>query len=303
MSYVKPTAWTPQPPPPQGDLVFESDWSTALGQSANAVTDGYRWDGPIACTPLNGILEVVDPAFAVPGNGNCLRVQQRGSTACSAVTVDSGGRWTGTFYMRGYFRCDDTGTHQDHGYEADYLIDPHTVYMSKTCDGATGAWCIQFRAAANNIQGPAVWPIHWWGVGDLGVQGFPGFKPFQTATWYRYELGIEVVTPGTPCYFKMWPRVYSVNNPGVDDDGTLLFDYQDWVQTDYLSGNWNGRNDWTLELFYDAGYYFRTNTGYGYDEFERITVGNNGQQDQNNTGLYWYWAQYGVSVTDWCGPI
>jgi len=290
-----------------GEIVWFSDWSTALGQTTNAITDGGKWNGEIAHNGYDPLLlTVVDPAFAVPGGGNTLRVTQLGDPYYHALNKDVIDEWSDSYFMRVYFRNNDISNPWDHPYEAAYDHDPHTIYLSKT-ENASGDWNARLYPRGN-IDGTPSWPVWWFGIVKTSAptQTYDQYKPFDRDTWYRYELHLEITQLGSPTYYRLWPRWYSVNNPGVDDDGTLLFDYRDYGQEDYNDAYWRGANDWTLEKYYDEGWVFHTNTSpqVGYHEFERITLGNNGQSgSQDHDPLtYWYFAQFAVSTTDWCGP-
>src|ERR1700751_6110394 len=73
--------------PPDGGVVFQSDWSTDTGTSRRAVTDGGRWKKYWEFNESGVQLLSVVPGG--PGGRNALRVLQRGVHFAAEVERDN----------------------------------------------------------------------------------------------------------------------------------------------------------------------------------------------------------------------
>src|SRR6266576_3036035 len=104
-------------PPGAGGVVFESDWSTALGNDpVSALRDGGRWSWE-ADWGGGKIMSVVSGG---PGGHNALRVVQRGGSFAAFIEKDNLVPPSTDFYVRYYMRNDDTSPSGDHVVVPDY---------------------------------------------------------------------------------------------------------------------------------------------------------------------------------------
>src|ERR1700741_935174 len=92
-----------EPPPPAG-VVFSSAWSTALGATANAKSDGGRWN--IVSDSAGGLEVIPSTGLGFP-SPNCLRVTARQAStgfhrlAKTGLGVVAAG---GSVWYRWYYR-------------------------------------------------------------------------------------------------------------------------------------------------------------------------------------------------------
>jgi len=252
-----------------GGVIFQSNWSTALGATADAVGDGgvwEHWDDFDQC----GLLSVV--AGGPAGYANALRVQQRGPTCAADVNTPGFVPLSTSYYLRYYMRNDDTSPTGDHVVTCDVFHYHLLTYLGKE-------------------SGPSTWAFYMLLPGG----GYPLtlWRPPVTlaqATWYRFEYFVEF-TDAT--HMRVHPRVY-------DAAGTLLASDADFQQQDFGSALWNGRSDWTLASYYAAGFSFDVSGGLA--NLTTLGFGNNGQAVALDTGLYWYYAGVQVRTDTWPGP-
>ena len=94
-------------------MVFESDWSTAVGTAFTAVTDGGRWGNYCAFNNGTGV-QLMSVVPGGPGGRNALKVVQRGSTYAANVQQDNVLPASTDFYVRLYMRNDDISSAGDH---------------------------------------------------------------------------------------------------------------------------------------------------------------------------------------------
>jgi len=300
--------------PSSGGVVFESNWSTELGSSPAAFTDGGRWDewndagfntpdGPIMAVVASG------PNLTYP---NALRVQQRGGCDdCWADVRKNPFIATGNtdYYLRFYFMTADVnGTFGDHGMEpwtnaAQY---EDLVYLSKI-EGPTG-WGITMRIGGN---GPPIgtFPDPRYPIGNWFLTTTQnGQLPLSYNTWYRLEYWVHFTSTN---HMQVHPRVYTAS-------GTVpLYQDADFVQEDYGgAADCGGVSDWTLERWYsriitscNPGGDFEVNLhpapeqqAVGVTTLQSLVTGNNGSASSQNTGLFWYYAGVKIRTDTWPGP-
>jgi hypothetical protein len=293
-------------------VVFQSKWSTALGTSPAAFTDGGRWDEWSDAgfnTPDGPIMAVVagGPNAAYP---NALRVQQRGGCAdCWADVRQNGFIVTGNtdYYVRFYFMTADVSgvPFGDHGVEP-WINDGQyedIVYLSKL-EGPTG-WGIKMRIGGNGPRiGP--YPDPRYPVGNWFLTTSQnGPLPLSYNTWYRLEYWVHFTSTN---HMQVHPRVYTAS-------GTLpLYQDADFVQDDYGSASDCGQtNDWTLALWYsriistcNPGGDFEVNLhpdpAQAGTTLQSLVMGNNGQDSAADTRLFWYYAGVQIRTDTWPGP-
>src|SRR5437879_13192392 len=93
-------------------VLFESTWSTALGTSQTAWTDGGRWTWATSWDfPPSPVMQVVTGG---PSGLNALRLTQHGPLYPANVQVNDVVPPSTDFYLRFYFRNDDTSGQGDH---------------------------------------------------------------------------------------------------------------------------------------------------------------------------------------------
>ncbi len=103
----------PPPPPPPGSLVFASDWSTATGNSANALNDGGQWNDSHTGTTRLSIIPAAGLGFPSDMT-NVVQGRYRESETPYWIIQKFDG-WAlpnvgGSLYRRLYFRHDLAGT-------------------------------------------------------------------------------------------------------------------------------------------------------------------------------------------------
>ena len=257
-----------------GGVVFQSDWSTATGTSAAAVTDGGKWD---TWDEFNNgtsvqLLSVVSGVGA-PGGRNALRVLQRGVSYAADVIKHGFVPLSKDFYVRFYMRNDDTSPPGDHTVEPGLFAASWTnlIYVRKT--GSASGW--QEIIGTENTG----YPVDYWNLPNQLAHG----------VWYRFEFWVHFVDA---THIQPHVRIY-------DAGGTLLYGDDNFQQSDY--GNtpaWNGSSTWTLASFAAAGYSAPVNPA----ELVNFVLANNGQQSAADTGLYWYFAGVQIRTDGWVGP-
>jgi hypothetical protein len=257
-----------------GGVVFQSNWTTALGQTAAALQD---LSAPFGAWPLwqdggNQILTVVTGGPA--GYANALRVQQRGGTATGWADVTATNLLPPSqdFYVRFYMRNDDNQYDGDHIVVNEIYSWANLTYIRKFATATDWRY-------SNNIYGCGyTYPIgHWFGRLAL-----------TNGLWYRFEYWIHYVDA---THMQVHQRIY-------DASGALLMGDADIQQEDYGATLWNGSNTWTLASYYAAGNSFCVDPV----KMTNFSMGNNGQQGAADTGLFWYYAGVQVRTDHWAGP-
>lgn len=266
------TTTPPPPPPPQPSdttpsaartVIWSSDWSTALGTTNAALTDGSRWSmvggqglEVISATGLN---------FPTP---NVLRVTARGETTGYAFLRKTGlpiPQVGESNFYRWYFRAtmpdglEDPETHpfQD-GNAASQSNWLFHVYHS----AGTGMWRPQLRARTDANP----WPNDRWSG--------PALRKHET---YRFEVQIARVGPNA---FKMNVRVYDAAGAQVHGNESFANDNR----TATLASN-------------------PTFTFWSLPNLEGLNAGNNGIAGSPTWPfIYGYQAGLAVCRGDWCGP-
>jgi hypothetical protein len=252
----------PAPIPPPSSLLFSSDWS------AGDILDGGKW------TVANdysgaGIISVVKGAG--PQGQNALRFIQHGEKAADinkAAFIPP----STDFWLRFYFRNDDTSQPGDHPVEPGLFADSwnNLIYLRKSSGGSD--W--QPIIATINTG----YPVNFWNLRTRLAHG----------TWYRFEYGIHFTDP----------THVQVHNRISDMSGVLLYGDADWRCSDYgATPNWNGSNTWTLDSFAKAGYSCPVDP----TKLLTMSLANNGQAGASDTGLPWYVASFAVSLQGWIG--
>lgn len=185
--------------------LFESAWSTALGNSANAVSDGGKWN----IVGGQGGEVVASTGLGFP-TANVLRVPWSGGWVLPRKTglpIPAVGE---SRYYRWYMRLtipdgvSDSQTHPVQDGNAGSQI--NWAFAIRHNDAGPGAFVVQYQLHTNNG-----WPNYQWSGPTL-----------QKNVTYRYELHLYRNAAGT---FQIHPRIY-------DAAGTLLADDDDYHAAD-----------------------------------------------------------------------
>jgi hypothetical protein len=284
-------------------VLFQSNWTTALGATDSAIRDTNAACGPWTEWNDGGdhLLSVV--AGGPPGYANALRVQQRGGSATAWGDVRKNPFMAAAntdYYLRYYFMTNDVaGCSQDHGVEPWIVASQYLdlTYLDK--DEGPSGWGLRLVIGGNATDGHGgPYPIfNWFLVGQNS-------RPLSYGVWYRLEYWVHFTSTN---HIQVHPRVY-------DASSALLYQDSDFVQEDYGSTLYNGFNDWTLALWYSRASGAGTPT---YGDFQvngspdslqaastlqSLLFGNNGSGSSVDTGLYWYYAGVQARSDTWCGP-
>ncbi len=254
---------------PPGGVLFESDWSTALGNDpVSALRDGGRWSWE-ADWGGGKIMSVVPGG---PDGHNALRVVQRGGSFAAFIEKDNLVPPSTDFYVRYYMRNDDTSPSGDHVVVPDYQNYANLTYMRKYSSSTGWRFVISMYGCS------FIYPISHIGPAVELAHG----------AWYRIEYYVHFVNP---TQIQVHVRVY-------DAAGTQILGDADFRQEDYGNQVWNGRSDWTLASLYASGFSYCVNPV----ALTMFAVGNNGNGGAVDTGLPWYYANLQIRSDRWPGP-
>jgi uncharacterized protein YjdB len=257
------------PPAPSGAVLFESDWSTALGNDpSSALRDGGRW-GWEADWGGGKLMSVVAGG---PGGRNALRVLQRGGSFAAFIGKNNVLPVSKDYYVRYYMRNDDTSPAGDHIVTPDYQSYGNLTYMRKY--SSSNGW----RFVISMYGCSFTYPISHIGLGVNLARG----------VWYRLEYHVHFVDP---THIQVHVRIY-------DQAGVQIFGDADFRQEAYGTQVWNGRSDWTLASLYASGFSYCVNPS----ALTKFAMGNNGNQGAVDTGLPWYFANLQIRSDRWPGP-
>jgi len=264
---------------PPGGVVFQSDWNT-VGTTYADVTDGGRWMNYWEFNngdPVQLLSVVSGASVNAPGGRNALQVVQRGSVPGYAANIqqDRVVPPSTDYYVRFYMRNDDTSPAGDHIVTVDTYQYANLTYVRKTASATTWQLTSSFYGCGYT------YPIGHWTLA----------QPLVNGAWYRFEYFVHFVDA---THVQVHPRIYDA--AGVQIGGDADFRQSDYQQSGNLS--FGGRDDWTLALFYAAGYSFCVNPTY----MTSFGMGNNGQNGSVNTGLAWYFAGVQIRTDRWPGP-
>jgi uncharacterized protein YjdB len=256
---------------PPGGVVFESNWSTAVGTSAIAVRDG-RWTNYWEFNNNTSVQLLSVVAGGPPGYANALKVLQRGSSYAAVVEQENVLPPSTDYYVRFYMRNDDNSSSGDHIVTVDVYQYSNLTFMRKYGGGTS------WRYVASLYGCGYTYPIGHWGPSVALSNG----------AWYRFEYFVHFVDA---THVQVHTRVY-------DAAGTQILGDADIKQSDFGGASWNGRSDWTWASYYAAGYSFCVDPV----PLTKFGVGNNGQAGAADTGLPWYFAGIQIRTDRWPGP-
>ena len=246
-----------------GGVLFQSNWDTATGTSNTAFTDNSLWTGYVQFDTSTPTMAVVSGG---PNGHNALRATQNGPVFGTDVWKANFAPAGTDYFVRFYFRSDDTSGAGDHVVTAGTLVGGAAI-ESLTYVRKYGSSSGFFMALSNYACGNTIWQTWHWGPANRLALG----------RWYRFEYWIEWVNA---THVRVHPRVY-------DDGGTLLYDDATFVNGEPQDrpAIWNGQA-WTLASYYAAGNAFCVDP----TMMVSLAMGNNGQGGALATGLPWYFA-------------
>jgi hypothetical protein len=264
----------PPPPPVTTGLLFASDWASGTPKDNWDTIDEFNGGLPVY------LLSVV--AGFGPGGRNALKVLQRGSSFAANLRKKNIITPGQDFYVRYYFRTDDTSSAGDHIATCELYDYQSLTYLRKS--GGPADW----QHIISMFGCGYVYPIgHWYLKNRLANGAF-----------YRLEYFVHWTSPTT---IQVHPRVYDTLTPL----GTLLYQDADYQQSDFgISGLWNGSQNWTLESYYAPQPLFPNGRDFCVlpQYVTEFGVGNNGQAGAADTGLPWYFAGVEIRTDRWPGP-
>src|SRR5439155_17576009 len=260
-------------------ILFESTWSTALGTSQTAWTDGGRWTWATSWDfPPTPVMQIVTGG---PNGLNALRLTQHGPLWPANVQKNDVLPVGRDYYVRFYMRNDDTSQQGDHVVTVDTWEYPNLTFVRKSSSSTSWQPISSFYGCGY------VYPIgHWYSAKRLAL-----------GAWYRIEYWVHYVDP---THIQVHPRVYDAAN-------TLIIQDVDYRQEDFGLQVWNGSSTWTLASYYAAGLtfcvqnYVATHTGGR--SITNFGLGNNGNSSATDTGLFWYFAAVQIRDDTWPGPL
>jgi len=265
----------PDDPPVAVAAVFSSTWDTAAGLSQEAVTDGGKWPNYWEFSAPIQLLSVVPSG---PNGHHALQVLQRGERSAN-LQINDVVPPTTDFYLRFYFRNDDTSGAGDHIATVDYRNYQNLTFLRKVA----GLTDFQPNVSA-------------YGCADIySIAHWRPARPLQNGRWWRFEYHVTYLDP---THIRVEVRVY-------DDADVLILQTGDFRHAGFGSTPWSGRSDWTLASYYAAGHSFCVQPlgPNGEHWMGRLAVGNNGQRFAADTGLAWYFAGVEIRTDKWPGPL
>jgi hypothetical protein len=257
-------------PTPTGPNLFSADWSTATGNSDNAISDGGRWNVNFCAPSRSSVLNVVSGAsLGWTKTPNVMSVRYLGES-CAQFQRNNAVPASTSHYARFYFRNDATAGSNHH---------PVTYNCCGAIQVVPWSRFTNTSGITINIRTSAPYPYNAWAPGRPGSSGH---LALAHRTWYRYEWHLEYVSATS---YRIWPRVY-------DMAGNLLYDAATFVPSDY-SGSGH-----TLASWYAAGNSLRISD---VELARHFGGGNEGPAGAPNTGEYYYFADMALSLSGWIG--
>jgi hypothetical protein len=255
---------------PAGEL-FRSDWTTALGATDAAQSDGGKWDNLICPGPYrNRVLSVVAGSnVGWTATPNVLQVTNRGEVNCGLVEVSNAVPSGTNFYIRVYIRVEDENQPSFHSVDLNAVGDIQTPLWA--------IWDPSPRVDYNpklTLNNPTSSKLGNWRPRQKLSQG----------VWYRFEWFVEFVSVSARTA-RIWPRIYDMAD-------SLLYDASSFVAYD--------QSDTTLEQYYNGG---------GSTRFSdlklarRFGLGYEGTRGASDQGRKWYYAAVELRSDRWPGPV
>lgn len=275
---------------PPAALAWASDWGAAIGNTANAVTDGGKWasatlgsghfniDFPVA----DRVSVVSAPGLDFPaGMDNVLAIryeQEAGYNSCG-VRVEDGWALPATdasIYFRMYFRHDIGG---DNPALNDFH---HPVQSFYQAGGDTGHNIFFLNKPAAGVETFAF---------TLG--NFSDPDPDEHHHW-RVTLTRGVTYRIEQKYTRRAEDVYDFDARIYTSDNLLVFDRTNitCIKSNHGSALMSTSHSTNISLLNEAALRSRFIVNQG-------TLGDRGSNDADHNRIYY--GGYAVSLTDWCG--
>jgi hypothetical protein len=270
---------------PASGPLFASDWSTALGSTPNALTDGGRWTRLVECGgSYTSVLSVVEGApLGWTLTPNVLRVTQRGPTFCGDVEVNSGSARPApsqTHWGRFFFRNDETANGHWHPIRYNTTGTVQSVPWARF--GGMSGVAVGPNTSRTGAGVSLPYPYNQW---VPGASPGSGSVRLANATWYRYEWMKEYVSA---LAYRIYPRIYALAG------GAPLYDYTSFYQND----NADGPSSHSLESWYAAGNTFGVTDA---DLARNFGIGNEGPGGSSDSNQSWYLGSVRISTGGWIG--
>lgn len=248
---------------PQSAFIFTADWSTALGNTTAAITDGGRFDirggsgGAVVTTASTGANFPTANVLYVPsriGEGSCL---PRKSTGLGVPAIGESRFYR--IYLLFAFDDNDSDPQSHPVQDGNAGGDINWEIAIRHNDAGPGFVLAQFQFGSENA-------FPW-----MKVNG-PALPKNQV---FRWEW--QILRTGTNT-FQCHARIYNAA-------GTLLYDDDDF-RNEQATGNLTSNHEFNFHVLANmAG----------------LNVGAN-QGNYTPAGFYGYQGAVAVSAVDWCGP-
>lgn len=258
-------------PPAAPTTLFRSDWSSALGKSDDALTDGGKWE-TLICDPTTRqrtLAVVSGSAASWSATPNVLQITYSGDSNCGMVesTVARRGQ---SYFIRMYINVKD-------------LDQPtfHSVNVNSLGDIQVPLWAVQDVNAGVDYSPKLT--LLYPALGARYRDWIPRTK-LRMGQWYRFEWHVEIFDASAQTA-RIWPRIY-------DAAGKLLHDAKSFVPLDPVNGSG------TMQQYYDLG------GGHRFPSLElarKFGLGYEGVGPA--TGRTWYVAAVELRSDDWVGPV
>ena len=251
-------------------ILFSSDWSTASGTSANAKTDGRRWE--ILADPGEGLSVVSCRSLGFPMD-RCLRVDGKQKAtgfarlAKKGIPVPKAGE---SLFYRWYYRHEQRSLRDNSQHPLESGQDGGLDWSFNTETLSDTEWRPEFRPGGE--QSNAV------------LARFTG-PALRRGVTYRIEMQIQKIDRSR---FHLHARIY-------DAAGKLIAGDKDFIN-DRL-GNRGSR----MSLADRPALRFQTPDGSQLNEI-RAGVNGIGNNDWFPEILFAYQGGLAVCALDWCGP-
>ncbi|HEY0674232.1 MAG TPA: Ig-like domain-containing protein [Longimicrobiales bacterium] len=261
----------PPPPPPSGDrqIVFSSDFSTALGTSSAAVTDGGRWNIQATTPETMRIISAAGLGFPSANVMEMIATSERQGFAIirkTGMPIPAVGE---SRYYRWYIRVMQPDNLSDYN--------SHPIQDGNAASQTNWMFLVIGQGGPGSVPAGHYQPEFWANSAAYPNQRWYGPDLPKNQT-YRYELQIHRVTS---TQFQMHVRIYN-------SAGTLVADDDDF------------RN-------YDVGVTLASNPTFpltAATNLDGLNAGNNGIANlpAGSNFTYAYEGAFAVCSGGWCGP-
>jgi hypothetical protein len=237
-------------------LLLHATWSTAVGNTVQAVTDGGKARDPFWCQWENVLAVVPGGPLGWTSTPNVLRVQS--NNGCGHVEFEDlfplptaqEQFWAVRYYVMNGVGQTDTKMHPHCLWPVGAIEAVHTGI--EAISGGDGDWFHRASWGAGGYNHPA-------GSGGPNFPWYPhdgaGRRRLTAGYWFRYEFILHWLDETR---YRVYPRLYDV-------DGTLLNDHTSWRHSDGAG---------TFAEYYAAGNSFtRSASSDGADHIRTLSFG------------------------------